>query len=303
MCNTWANPSSPDEEITVRDLEKLPHLTFANITGGEPFLREDIADLVDVVVRKADRIVISTNGYLTEQILRVARRFPSLGFRVSLEGLPAANDELRGLKDGFDHGLRTLLQLRHLGVKDIGFGITLSDRNADDLLELYELAEAMGVEFATAAIHNTYYFHKYDNRFQDPEHVAQNLEELARRLLAANRPKNWFRAWFNLGLANYVRGGSRLLPCNMGSDVFFVDPFGEVRPCNGMEESMGSLKTQEFAEIWEGPKAGEVRTRVADCAQNCWMIGSVAPAMKRALPQVSWWVARAKLTGRMPPCA
>jgi len=41
-------------------------------------------------------------------------------------GRTAPSDELRGLKDGFDHGLRTLLRLRSLGVKDIGFGITLS---------------------------------------------------------------------------------------------------------------------------------------------------------------------------------
>jgi Fe-coproporphyrin III synthase len=303
MCNIWASPSRPDQEVTARELEKLPRLAFANITGGEPFLRDDIADLAEVMVRKAERVVVSTNGYFTERILEVARRFPGLGFRISLEGLPAANDELRGLKDGFDHGLRTLLSLRHLGRQDIGFGITLSDRNADDLLELYELAEAMGLEFATAAVHNTYYFHKYDNGFQDPERVVRNLEELSRRLLATNRPKNWFRAWFNLGLANYVRGGARLLPCNVGSDLFFVDPFGEVRPCNGMEESMGSLKTQSFAEIWEGPKAAEVRAKVAGCGQNCWMIGSVAPAMKRAMPHVSWWVARAKLTRRLPPCA
>jgi len=302
MCNTWAHPSSPDQEITVKDIEKLPHLTFANITGGEPFLREDIADLVEVVLRKTDRLVISTNGYFTDQILGVARRFPSVGFRVSLEGLPAANDELRGLKDGFDHGLRTVLALRQLGVKDIGFGITLTDRNADDLLELYELAESMGVEFATAAAHNTYYFHKFDNRFENPEHVAQNLEKVAQRLLATSRPKNWFRAWFNLGLANYVRGGSRLLPCNVASDVFFVDPFCEVRPCNAMEESLGSLRHQSFEEIWNGPKAAEVRAKVAVCTQNCWMMGSVAPAMKRELPRMSWWVLRAKLTGRTPPC-
>jgi Fe-coproporphyrin III synthase len=302
MCNIWASPSRPDQEVTVADLDKLPRLAFANITGGEPFLRDDIADIAEVISRKADRVVVSTNGYFTERVLEVARRFPRLGFRISLEGLPAANDELRGLKDGFDHGLRTLLSLRQLGRQDIGFGITLSDRNADDVLELYELAEAMGMEFATAAVHNTYYFHKYDNRFENPERVAQNIEELARRLLSTGRPKNWFRAWFNLGLANYVRGGSRLLPCNVGSDLFFVDPFGEVRPCNGMEESMGSLKTQSFAEIWEGPKAAEVRAKVAGCRQNCWMIGSVAPAMKRAMPHVSWWVARAKLTGRFPPC-
>jgi Fe-coproporphyrin III synthase len=301
MCNTWQFPTLPSEEVTADDLRTLPHLSFANITGGEPFLRSDLAEIVEVVRSKADRVVISTNGYFTDRILELAARYPGLGFRVSLEGLPAANDELRGIRDGFDHGLRTLLRLRRLGVKDIGFGLTLSDRNADDVLELYELADAMGLEFATAAVHNTYYFHKGDNVILLKDRVAENLEELSRRLLATNRPKNWFRAWFNAGLANYVRGGQRLLPCDMGSDIFFVDPFGRVLPCNGMETPMGSLKDSSFEHIWDSLAAEDVRRCVRSCDANCWMIGSVSPAMKKHLNVPATWVLKAKLSGSLPP--
>lgn len=301
MCNTWQHATDLAEEITPADLGSLPHLSFANITGGEPFLREDIAEIVEVVKSKADRVVISTNGYFTDRIIALARRFPDLGFRVSLEGLPAANDELRGLKNGFDHGLRTLLRLRAMGVRDIGFGITLSDRNADDIFELYELADAMGLEFATAAVHNTYYFHKFDNVIEDKERVASNLEQLASKLLSTRRPKNWFRAWFNMGLANYVRGGSRPLPCDMGTDIFFVDPFGAVMPCNGMDASMGSLKEKNFDEIWGGAEAASVRCRVGECGANCWMIGSASPAMKKHISVPTTWIVKAKLTGKLPP--
>lgn len=301
MCNTWQHPSKPEEELRPDDLRSLPHVRFANITGGEPFLRSDIGEFVEVLRPKADRIVISTNGYFTDRIVALAERFPDLGFRVSLEGLPAANDELRGIKDGFDHGLRTLLKLRSMGVKDIGFGITLSDRNADDLLELYELADAMGLEFATAAMHNTYYFHKFDNVIEQKDRVAGNLEEVARRLLKTNRPKNWFRAWFNVGLANYVRGGARLLPCDMGTDIFFVDPFGAIKPCNGMDATMGSLKEKPFDEIWGSDEAKAVRERVCACDANCWMIGSVSPAMKKHIRIPAAWVVKAKLTGELPP--
>jgi MoaA/NifB/PqqE/SkfB family radical SAM enzyme len=300
MCNTWCNPSQPADEITAADLRSLPSLEFANVTGGEPFMRDDLVDLVEVLVGKAKRVVVSTNGYYTDRVLALARRFPHIGVRVSLEGLPAANDQLRGLPDGFDHGLRTILRLRAFGLRDIGFGITLSDRNADDLMELYELADAMGVEFATAAIHNSYYFHKFDNAFDDPDHVARKLEEVAQRLLRTRRPKSWFRAWFNMGLANYVRGGDRLLPCGVAEDLFFVDPFGEVRPCNAMEETMGSLKQRSFDEIWTSPEARLVRSHVATCTRNCWMIGSVSPAMKKNLRVPAAWVLRAKLTRTTP---
>lgn len=303
MCNTWQSPTDPAEEITPDDLRSLPHLKFINITGGEPFLRKDLADIVEVARSKADRIVISTNGYFTERIVELAKRFPDLGFRISLEGLPQANDELRGLSNGFDHGLRTLLKLRALGVKDIGFGITLSDRNAEDLMELYELADAMGLEFATAAVHNSYYFHKFDNRIEDPERVVGELQKLASRLLATKRPKNWFRAWFNMGLANYVRGNRRLLPCRAGTDFFFIDPFGAVRPCNGMDDSLGSLRENSFDEIWNGSEAGRVRSCVDSCDRQCWMIGSVSPAMKRHIRVPASWVLRAKMSGRLPSVA
>ena len=301
MCSTWQFPTRVEEEVTAADLRTLPHLTFANITGGEPFLRADLQEIVEVVRGKADRVVISTNGYFTDRVVALAEKYPDLGFRVSLEGLPAANDELRGIKDGFDHGLRTLLRLRSLGVKDIGFGITVSDRNADDLAELYELADAMGLEFATAAVHNNYYFHKFDNVIEEKERVASRLEDVARRLLRTNRPKSWFRAWFNAGLANYVRGGARLLPCDMGTDIFFIDPHGRVMPCNGMDAPMGSLKQHAFDEIWASPEAKAVRDGVGTCDANCWMIGSVAPAMKKHIMVPGAWVLKAKLTGRMPP--
>jgi len=36
-------------------------------------------------------------------------------------------------------------------------------------------------------------------------------------------------------------GRPRLLPCEMGFDAFFLDPYGNVRPCNVMDEIMGNL--------------------------------------------------------------
>lgn len=75
-----------------------------------------------------------------------------------------------------------------------------------------------------------------------------------------------------------------------------------MRPCNGMEESAGSLKTQEFSDTCEGPNAAEARTKVTDCAQNCWMIGPMVAAVKRLLPPVSRWVAQPKVTVRVLPC-
>jgi MoaA/NifB/PqqE/SkfB family radical SAM enzyme len=155
----------------------------------------------------------------------------------------------------------------------------------------------MGLEFATATTHNSYYFHKNDNEYNDPEMIANEFEKIASALLRTNRPKNWFRAYFNMGLANKVRGGQRPLPCEAGTDVFFLDPFGNILPCNGSDEPMimGNLKDQSFQETWNSHKSEEIRKQVKNCSKQCWMIGSVSPAMKKRVWVPARWVVKNKL--------
>ncbi len=297
MCNTWNFPTKPEEEFPPGLLEKLPDMDFCNITGGEPFLRDDIREVVEILRKKAKRIVISTNGYFTDRILGLARLYPDLGFRISIEGLPEANDALRGLKSGFDHGLRSLLELQRLGIRDIGFGITVSDGNADDLLELYQLAKSMNLEFATAAVHNSFYFHKNDNRIAEIDRVTGRFRELVEDLLRSRKPKNWFRAYFNRGLIHYILGHPRLLPCEAGSENFFLTPSGEILPCNGSDEPMvmGNLHEQTWDEIWNSDTVREIRNRVKHCPKNCWMIGTAAPVMKKYIRHPLGWVVKNKL--------
>jgi len=301
MCDIWNNPTSPKEEFSPELLRKLPRMRSVNITGGEPFVREDIEEIVKVLLTKTDRIVFSTSGYFSDRIIALAKKFPQIGYRISIEGLSCKNDELRGRAGGFDKGLRTLLELRRLGIKDIGFGITVSNNNSADMLDLYELNRNLKMQFATASFHNSFYFHKYDNKVTNVDEVCGNFDELIQRLMRENSPKSWFRAFFNLGLINYIKGGRRMLPCEAGSENFFIDPYGNVLPCNGMEQScwydtMGNLNDVEsFDEIWNSEQARVVRDKVAHCPKSCWMIGSVSPVMKKYMPQVLPWVVKNKL--------
>ena len=292
MCDVWKFPTKPSEEIGPDIIEKLPPTFFTNVTGGEPFVRKDLPDLVGLIRRKTRRVVISTNGYFTNRIISLCRKYPDVGIRISIEGLPRTNDGIRGIPDGFDRGLRTLLELRAMGLRDIGFAMTVQDLNYQDLLPLYPLAKALGYEFATATVHNSHYFHKSDNKIEDPNPVCAQLEALVRELLRSKRPKDWFRAYFNWGLINYIRGGARPLPCRMGDDGFFVDPSGDVLACNGMDakQPMGNLRDQSWEEIWTSSRAQEVRRSVRSCRKNCWMIGSAAPAMWKNLSVPALWV-------------
>lgn len=155
------------------------------------------------------------------------------------------------------------------------------------MLSLYRLSRSLGMEFATAALHNSYYFHKTDNTITNQTEVCGNFSKLIEWQLKEKHPKSWFRAYFNWGLINYVKGQPRLLPCEAGLVNFFVDPYGDVYPCNGLEskywkESMGNIRTMtSFEELWRSEQAGHIRSCVRNCQKNCWMVGTATPVMKK----------------------
>ena len=296
MCNRYKAPTKPEEEISIETIKKLPRMYFTNITGGEPFIRADLKDIVKKLRKISDRIVISTNGFFTDRIIDLCKEFPDIGIRISIEGLEQNNNEIRGLSDGYQKGYSTLKKLKEMGMKDVGFGMTVQDKNAADLIPLYEISDKLNMEFATASLHNSFYFVENRNIISDRPKVAYNFELLINELLNSRSPKKWYRAYFNHGLINYIYGQKRLLPCDMSFDTFFIDPYGDVMPCNGTEtkEIMGNLNTQSWDELWNSDMAEEVRRKVRCCKRNCWMIGSVSPAMHKYIWIPSWWVIRHK---------
>jgi MoaA/NifB/PqqE/SkfB family radical SAM enzyme len=304
MCYSWQNPSKASEEFNPEILEKIPGgMQRLNITGGEPLLRKDLADIVRILDKKTKRLEISTNGYFSDRLVEIAKEFPDIMVRVSVEGLPELNDKLRGLEDGFDHSLRTILRLKDLGVKDIGFAMTVSGENCRDLLDIYALVASMDLELANAVVHNSFYFHKFDNEIANSEEVQAVMIKFIEQLLCSprknlkKRVKDWFRAYLNLGLLGHVQGQARPLPCGAGTDTFFVDPWGQILACNGSMEpmTMGDLKTQSFEEIWYGEKAKAMREQVGKCGLNCWMTGTAVPAMRGNPWKPLSWVLKNKL--------
>ena len=296
MCNRYKCPSKPEEELSIETIKKLPKMYFTNITGGEPFIREDLPEIVRELYKKSDRIVISTNGFFTDRIIKLCEEFPNVGIRISIEGLEETNNKIRGLEDGFNKGYSTLKKLVEMKHPDVGFGMTVQDANAKDLVPLYELSNELNMEFATASLHNSFYFVEAKNIIKDRLMVAENFEKLINRLLESNSPKKWFRAYFNHGLINYIFGQKRLLPCDMAFDTFFIDPYGDVMPCNGTKEKevMGNLNEQTWEELWNSEQANAVRTKVRNCNRQCWMIGSVSPAMHKYIWKPAWWVIKHK---------
>jgi MoaA/NifB/PqqE/SkfB family radical SAM enzyme len=282
MCNVWKNPSLPEEEISLKTLDKIPAgQGTINLTGGEPTLRADLADIVALLHPKTDKLEISSNGLLSQKLEPIIRKYPDIKIRFSLDGFNEVSNLIRGEKDGFDKKTKGLFRLQELGGTDLGFAITVQDDNAADLVGLFRYAEQHGFELSVSALHNGFQFHKTDNFPYDRLEMAHHIEELLIEQLRTRNVKNWFRAYMGLGLIAKVLGNPRLLPCKVGSDSVFLDPWADAFACNVRPDlCMGNLNHQTWDEIMHGALANEVRRKIAQCQQNCWMVGDAKAAMR-----------------------
>lgn len=303
MCYIWKNPTLPAEEVSLETLAKLPGgFDNLNITGGEPTLRADLTELVDLLHPKARKLEISSNGLHAERLEPIIKKYPDIKVRFSLEGFDLTNDSIRGEDGGFQKKVAGLLRLKELGGCDLGFATVLQDDNVADIVRLYHFAQEQGVEFATSALHNAFQFHKNDNYPYDRLRVAREIEKIVVEMLKTNQVKNWFRAYLNLGLIEKVLGHDRLIPCTAASDFIFVDPWSDVYACNVRPDlRMGNLAEQSWESLVSGAQADAIRRQVKACTQNCWMVTTARTAMRNprlpALPKARpfWWVLVNKL--------
>ena len=281
MCNIWKFQTNPSEEIDASYYENLPAGLRINITGGEPTLRRDIDKIFEILYPKSRLLELSTNGYNTAKIVELANKYPNILIRVSVEGLPKINDAKRGIKDGFDHALRTMLELKKTKCKNIGFSVVISPDNYEDLLYLYDLCVALDVELGNSAVHNSWYFHKEDNQVESEKALEQH-EKFVKALLTSKRRhlkdrlKDYGRAYFNRSIHRRLRGDTDEYrpPCGALSDFFFIDPWGNVTPCNGscVEWKIGNIKEDSLENILNSDKAREAMEKVRNCKRNCTFI-------------------------------
>jgi MoaA/NifB/PqqE/SkfB family radical SAM enzyme len=282
MCYIWKNPTQPDAEVTLETLAKLPSgFDFLNVTGGEPTLRKDLAEVVDLLYPKTDKLEISTNGLHVDRLVPIVEKYPDVKVRISVEGFEATNDRIRGEKGGFQKKMAGMEKLIAAGGTDLGFATTFQDENIEEVVDMYRKTKELGIEFATSALHNGFQFHKNDNVQYDRMRVARRVEELITEMMKSSSVKSWFRGYLNLGLIEKILGHDRLIPCTAGTDFIFVDPWSDVYACNVRPDlRMGNLKEQTWKEIFHGPLAAEKRREVANCPQNCWMVASAKTAMR-----------------------
>jgi len=306
MCGIWRFRGT-EQEMRPEEYDRLPAtLKDINISGGEPFLRDD---LVDVVRRVADRcrsakLIISTNGLEPDRVddaIRDLRSlYPRLGVGVSIDGVGSLHDDIRGVTGAFEKATATVERLKQAGLENIRVGMTIGQDNLSQIKATYDLSRSLGVEFTCSLAQNSdHYFMTQDNKGVTPESLRQELDALIRAELRTFSPKRWFRAYFDRGIYWQATDRGRLLGCGAGVQSFFLDPFGNVYPCNILDQVMGNLLETSFEELWTSEHAEDVRRQTGMCEAKCWMVCTARTAIRRNLTSAVGWILRSKMDAHL----
>lgn len=295
MCDIWR--LRDDGDLSASDYGRLPHgLENVGVTGGEPFLRKDIHEIVRVIYEAVGRprIIINTNGYLTDRIAETFRKLrgmkPSVGVGISLDGIGDMHDTIRGTPGAYRKVLRTIEALKSNGVKDIRISYTATPKNVEQLFDVYELCRALRVQFSATLAHNSeHYFHTTANRDIDADLLRQAYEMVNQRELSTWSVKRWSRAYYNHGVVAFNETQRRLVKCDAARDFFFLSPRGDIYPCIIVPKVIGNILARPFEEVWASEQAAHIRSEIEGC-QACWMMCSARTTLKRNAPRVAWWV-------------
>ena len=144
MCDSWKKTHEGELDAGQIDamLAKLPRMDMVRLSGGEPFVRGDIGEIVASVGTRLrpSLIHITTNGLLGDRIVSLVenrdRRIP-LFLLVSIDGMKDKHNSVRGLRDAWEKVNETLRRLAPLR-KKFNFHISVNQTVVDaDGLEQY----------------------------------------------------------------------------------------------------------------------------------------------------------------------
>jgi len=290
-------------ELSIDEIERfsksLGDLLFVFLTGGEPFLRDDIAEIAKIYYtnNKVKKFQIPSNGSLTEKVLKLTEEMVKscpeahVGVTISIDGIGDLHDKERNFKGLFNRAVATYRELRILEEKYKNFGANLTtcvtQLNQDHLHELFEFAlNDLGVR-------------NYFNTFvrgvpADPRSVEVDIEKfesfnkLQDEALLSGRMQGYadfFGADFinakNLlsrtMIARTFKENRRLVKCHTGKLSFVLRSTGQVFPCELLNKPMGNLRdvNHDFRKIWYSEKADEIRCWIRDtkcfCTHECFM--------------------------------
>lgn len=296
-CFNWREQDNWKDELTLKEIdgimEQLGHLEGGGVSGGEPFLREDLVKIEGSYIKHCGikEFGIPTNSLLPKLISEKSREmletYPDVGLTIhlSLDGIGKMHDDLRGVKGNFDKVLETyrlLSELKKTHPKlSIKFDTTLSSRN---ISQMPELAEYVGENMPDADFHS---FEIVRGDTRDKSVSAPAVKEL-RKLkkvifgIATTKrfyPGNPIASMLAISAKEYIydlylktlEEKKPQVPCYVGKTHAVIDSHGNVYFCE-LTGAIGNLRENTFDEIWNSEKAEKMREFIK--AGKCWCVHS-----------------------------
>jgi MoaA/NifB/PqqE/SkfB family radical SAM enzyme len=303
-CNIWTihrERRMPDrEELTLPEIhrifESLGDIYFFNISGGEPFLRRDLPEIVAAAIDHLHPAIvhIPTNAIATdriashtEKILRTMQESAPrtiLTIKPSLDGIGDLHDEIRGVKGNWQRLLTTINRLLELEKRyanlHVEIGTVVSNFNKDHLDEIEEFVHGLGVQsYRNEIAEQRAEFMNIGDPItptaEEYEQLMKGFSEKIRHSLGEKR--SLAKVTESLRLVYYdlavriVREQRQVIPCYAGISNLHLNYDGEVWPCCvlGYSKPLGNLRDSDYdvRRILRSDRAREVRKYIKD--RNC----------------------------------
>ena len=313
-------------ELTIDEIAKVSasmgDMLFFTPTGGEPFLRADLPEIVKIfhTNNHALNVGIPTNGSMTARVMRSVQSMLEenadldLHIDVSIDGLPDLHDEIRGVPGLFERAIETYRQLRELEKHHSRFStcvqVTVSSFNQHQLLDLYGyLKHDLGV--------NTVFSLLTRGEPRDPtakdfdiakyEEFHRVLEEDNKKLMLSGYYKMPFSDVLNAKrivrphiIAKTVRENAYQIPCYGGTLGAALFSRGDVLPCElRWRDVIGNVRDvdYDFMKLWNSPEAEayrrDIRKNKCFCTYECFLTVNIL-FNPLVLPRVGWEWAQLK---------
>jgi MoaA/NifB/PqqE/SkfB family radical SAM enzyme len=258
MCNMWENKYkdgfTADDVRSFMQKSSFSEVRDLSITGGEPFMRTDLADVVSAFVEgmpKLQRLFVNTNGTYTRRIPefidRIAPLVPSLYGCVSIEGDENAHNATRGIPC-YQNAIATLDAITHSGYKTvhglISMTITSTNEGRAQLDAVRTLAEQMGCSYTFRIADGSEGY--YQNQSTDSWRPSPAA---IREVISFIQDHKRDDPFMNIMLEYLTTGRIPImmdeqgLHCTAGETFAFLDASGIVRPCIYSSRAIGSVSS------------------------------------------------------------
>jgi len=275
FCNIWKIKEYDEADIeeikTALSNPFLKTLKGFQITGGEPFLREDLLLLLEFLNQKFNypEIWIPTNGIATKLIVNIVKKTTSnIKITVSLDGWRKTHNLIRG-GNFFDATIETIKKLKEQK-KDISIGFTISKENYKEISKVKEFADSIGVDFSCRPINISEIYYKNKNQ---KEKISKNLIAYLENYFNSFPTHQLSKRFYLNGIIEYLKNPQKkIVSCTALHNSFFLDEKLDIYPCLFLKKKIGNLLQGDIKKIWNSFRVQDIRKIIKkNKCPNCWV--------------------------------